>query len=66
MYDLRRKRWLRALQIAELLFEDEGYHTKYIKDLRDFLTNGRGNRESIAGESLANLSPPIHSQNERR
>lgn len=43
MYDLRRKRWLRALQIAELLFEDEGYHTTYIKDLKQFLTNGRGN-----------------------
>lgn len=46
MYDLRRKRWFRALQIAEVLFEDEGYHTKYIKDLRDFLTNERGNHVS--------------------
>jgi len=33
----RRKRWFRALEIAEYLFEDEGYHTKYLKDLKEFL-----------------------------
>lgn len=33
----RKKRWFRALKIAECLFEDEGYHTKYLKDLKEFL-----------------------------
>ncbi|MCD6318855.1 hypothetical protein J7M02_07305 [Candidatus Aerophobetes bacterium] len=33
----RKKRWFRALKIAECLFEDEGYHTKYLEDLKEFL-----------------------------
>ena len=33
----RRKQWFRALEIAECLLEDEGYHTEYLKDLRKFL-----------------------------
>jgi len=42
-YELKRKkRWFRALEIAESLFEDEGYHTEYLKDLREFL-KGEGN-----------------------
>ena len=32
-----RKAWLRALEIAECLFEDEGYHTRYLEDLKKFL-----------------------------
>lgn len=30
----RRRRWLRALEIAKILFEDEGYHTEYLEDLQ--------------------------------
>ena len=42
-YELRRKkRWFRALEIAECLFEDEGYHTEYLNDLKKFL-EGEGN-----------------------
>ena len=33
----RRKRWFRALKIAECLFEDEGYHPRYLEDLKEFL-----------------------------
>ena len=33
---LRKKRWFRALEIAECLFEDESYHTEYLEDLKDF------------------------------
>ncbi len=33
----RRKQWFRALGIAQILFEDEGYHTEYLKDLKRFL-----------------------------
>ncbi len=37
-YELkRRKRWFRALEIAECLFEDEGYHTEYLKDIEKVL-----------------------------
>ena len=34
---LRKNRWFRALKIAECLFEDEGYHTEYLEDLKDFV-----------------------------
>jgi len=33
----RRKRWLDALRIAKILFEDEGYHIRYLKDLEGFI-----------------------------
>ena len=33
----RKNRWFRALKIAECLFEDEGYHTEYLEDSKDFL-----------------------------
>jgi len=28
----RKKHWLDALRIAKILFEDEGYHIRYLKD----------------------------------
>jgi hypothetical protein len=31
------KRWQRALQIAKILFEQEGYHTRYLQEIEDFL-----------------------------
>ncbi len=34
---LRKKRCFRALRIAECLFEDEGYHTEYLEDLKKVL-----------------------------
>ena len=33
----QRKRWLDALRIAKCLFEDEGYHIRYLKDLERFI-----------------------------
>lgn len=33
----RRKRWLDALGIAKILFEYEGYHIRYLKDLEEFI-----------------------------
>jgi len=38
----RRKRWFRALEIAECLFEDEGYRTEYLKDIEKFLKGENG------------------------
>ena len=39
---LRKKRWFRALEIAECLFEDEGYHTEYLKDIEKILKGENG------------------------
>jgi len=33
----RKKHWLDALRIARILFEDEGYHVRYLKDLESFI-----------------------------
>ena len=38
----RRKRWFRALEIAQCLFEDEGYHTGYLKDIEKILEGENG------------------------
>ena len=34
---LQRKRWLRALRIAAILFKDEGYHTTYLDEVEAFI-----------------------------
>lgn len=39
---LRKKRWFRALEIAKCLFEDEGYHTEYLKDIEKVLKGENG------------------------
>jgi len=33
----RMKNWLRALEIAKILFEDEGYHTLYLEEIEEFI-----------------------------
>jgi len=39
---LRKKRRFRGLEIAECLFEDEGYHTEYLKDIEKVLKGENG------------------------
>lgn len=34
---LRERRWLRALQLAKLLFEDEGYFVDYLEQIEGFI-----------------------------
>jgi hypothetical protein len=31
------RRWLKALQIAKILFEDQGYHTRYLDEIEDHI-----------------------------
>ena len=31
------KRWLRALEIAKILFEEEGYHSLYLEGIENFI-----------------------------
>ena len=35
--ELRAARWLRALTIAKILFEDQGYHTRYLEEIEQFI-----------------------------
>ena len=30
-------RWLRALEIARTIFETEGYHTRYLREIENFI-----------------------------
>ena len=31
------KRWLKALRIAKIIFEDQGYHTLYLEEIERFI-----------------------------
>ena len=35
--EIRKKRWLRALQLAKLLFEEEGYFTDYLIETEELV-----------------------------
>jgi len=37
--ELRFSRWLRALTIAKILFEDQGYHTVYLEEIEELIQN---------------------------
>jgi hypothetical protein len=34
---LQIKRWLRALNLAKILFEDQWYHTRYLEEIELFI-----------------------------
>jgi len=36
---LQKNRWLRALQLARILFDDEGYFTHYLDQIEEFVKN---------------------------
>ena len=40
MADLTIPRWLRALTLAKILFEDEGYHTRYLEEIEEYIKKG--------------------------
>ncbi len=37
MLTVKEKRWLRALAIAKILFEDQGYHVLYPDEIEEFI-----------------------------
>lgn len=45
------KRQLRALEIAKILFEAEGYHTRYLQEIEQVIKENKGAKygnESVA------------------
>ena len=40
MHHLTIPRSLRALTIAKILFEDQGYHTRYLEEIEEYITKG--------------------------
>lgn len=42
---LIKKRWLRALGIAKILFEDNGYFTDYLSQIEQFIKTSKDSAE---------------------
>lgn len=51
----RRKRWFRALELAEIMFEYEGYHTAYLTDLKSFLEEEKVYSPKISEDLIPKL-----------
>jgi len=50
------KRWLKALKIAKIIFEDEGYHTRYLEATERFIRGRLMYRPKIKEEYMPILS----------
>ncbi len=46
--EIRKKRWLRALQLAKLLFEEEGYFTDYLIETEELVKDTYQGRSGLA------------------
>ena len=42
MEEIQLKRWLRALEIAKCLFEEDGYFTDYLEEIERFIKDKTG------------------------
>ena len=40
--ELQKRRWLRALEIARILFDDEGYFDDYLRQIKQFIQEKKG------------------------
>jgi len=49
-------RWLRALGIAKVVFDDEGYHSHYLQQIENFIRRKRMYSPRIKEE----LIPPLY------
>lgn len=49
------QRWLRALEIAKVIFWHERYHTKYLEELEDFVRRKRMYSPRIKEEHIPKL-----------
>jgi len=49
------KRWLNALGIAKVVFDDEGYHSKYLEQIEDFIRSKKMYSPRIKPELIQKL-----------
>jgi hypothetical protein len=45
---LRLKRWLSALGIAKVMFEEDGYHTVYLEEIELFIKEAENGRNDTS------------------
>jgi hypothetical protein len=50
--ELQKRRWLKALEIAKVFFDSEGYHTRYLDEI-ETLIKGLGNGK---GQGIADIT----------
>lgn len=58
--NVRVERWKRAIEIAKILFKDQGYHSRYLDDLLSFALDAADGREIGEGPD------PPRSKTQRR
>jgi hypothetical protein len=46
--ELQKRRWLRALEIAKVLFYDQGYFDDYLCEIEQFIKGNKGAQEEIS------------------
>ena len=47
---MQKRRWVRALEIAKICFSSEGYHTRYLEEIENFINeHGSGKGVGITG-----------------
>jgi hypothetical protein len=54
MFSKETKRWLKAIEIAKILFEDQGYHTLYLEEIENFIR-----REAMYSPKISEELVPI-------
>lgn len=52
----RSKRWLRALEIAKVMFESEGYYTDYLEEIEAFI-RGKGEENDMQTLQVSTFDP---------
>jgi hypothetical protein len=60
---LRAERWKRAVELAKILFEDQGYHSLYLDDLLAFAVGAVEKQElpvPEASQSISGNNPSAH------
>ena len=48
---VKKRRWLKALEIAKVLFEDEGYHTEYLEEIESHIRKEDKDEDDLRGET---------------
>jgi len=54
------RRWFRALEIAECLFEDEGYSSKYLEEIKDFILTSEEGLSEPERKGGSYVSQPVN------
>jgi hypothetical protein len=63
--NLRVERWKRAIELAKILFEDQGYRSLYLDDLRAFALGAASEQDADATSETSIAKTPKRRRNPR-